>query len=440
MFVVFDSPRRLSDDERLHTTAENADSSNVTTAIPDGGPGWTIVAACSVITFWFNGWSGAWGVLQTALLSSSLSTTTPATMSFVGTLSIGICVAFGLFNVRAMLFFGARNTALFGMLLLGVGLITAGFTTANLGGLFGTAGALTGVGSCFLYGICNILPTQYFSSKLGLANGLVKAGGGLGGTVLSLSLDALIRHVGIAWSFRIIGILTLATGLPAAWLIKEREGAKLRKSEFVEWSMFRSVPFTAVFIAASLATFALFVPPFFLPLFAKSIGLSSSTGAGLVAGFALCTTTGRLIAGPLCDKIGPVNMFLITMLLNAVSMLAIWPVSSTLAPLIIFAMLNGVANGAFFTTMPTVVGTMFGPGRAAVAMSMAITGWTGGYVMGAPIAGYLLQAAGGKVDGGVQGVEVYRPAIFYAGGVALVSSFIVLIARVAMDRKIVKRM
>jgi MCP family monocarboxylic acid transporter-like MFS transporter 3 len=88
-------------------------------------------------------------------------------------------------------------------------------------------------------------------------------------------------------------------------------------------------------------------------------------------------------------------MFVITMVLNAVSMLAIWPASSTLGPLLTFAMINGVANGSYFTTQPTVVAGIFGPGRATVAMSMSVTGWTGGYLLGAPIAGYLLQAAGG---------------------------------------------
>jgi hypothetical protein len=60
--------------------------------------------------------------------------------------------------------------------------------------------------------------------------------------------------------------------------------------------------------------------------------------------------------------------------------------------------------------------------------------------MGAPIAGYLLLAGGGKLEGGEEGVGVYRPAIFYAGGVALLSGVAVLIARIAMDRKIIKRM
>ncbi|KAF2796955.1 MFS general substrate transporter [Melanomma pulvis-pyrius CBS 109.77] len=414
------------------------DSAFSTTAIPDGGYGWTIVFCCSIMTFWNNGIINCWGVLQKALLDSTLSSVSTSTLSFVGTLGLAGGAFYGLVAVRMMRWLGARTTSLLGVLIMGLSLIGSSFCTENLAGLFGTAGVLAGIGMSLVYTVSNTLPVQYFSSKIGLANGLVKLGGGIGATVMAVALEALNRRVGIAWTFRIQGILTIATGLPAAWMLKER--APLRNVPFVDLEMFKSVPYIAVFAAGAICTFALFIPPYFLPLFAQSIGLSSSTGASLVAGFSASSAIGRFIAGPLCDRLGPVNMFLATMTLNAVSMLAIWPVSDTLGPLVLFAALNGVANGSFFTTVPTVVAGMFGPGRAAVAMSMAVTGWSGGYLMGAPIAGYLLQAAGGSQDGtGKQGVETYRPAIFYAGGVATASALFVLVARLKLTRKVVKK-
>ncbi|KAF2683797.1 MFS general substrate transporter [Lentithecium fluviatile CBS 122367] len=414
------------------------DAAYSTTAVPDGGYGWTIVACCSLIIFWNNGIINCWGVLQAALLSSTLKTVPTSTLSFVGSLGLAGGAAYGLFAIRLMRWVGARTTSLIGVLFMGISLIGSSFCISNVVGLFGTAGVLAGVGMAMVYTVSNALPVQYFSGRLGLANGLVKLGGGIGGCVLAVALDALNRRVGIAWTFRIQGILTIATGLPAAWMLKDR--VPLKNVPFVDFSMFRSLPFIAVFVAGAIGTFALFVPPYFLPLFAQSIGLSSSTGAGLVAGFNACNAVGRFVAGPLCDKIGPVNTFLITMLLNAGSMLAIWPVSNTLGPLVIFAVINGVANGAFFTTLPTVVAGMFGPGRAIVAMTMTVTGLSVGYLMGAPIAGYLLQTAGGSQEGsGQQGVEVYRPAIFYAGGVATASAVFVLFARMRMARKMIKR-
>jgi nitrate/nitrite transporter NarK len=78
-----------------------------------------------------------------------------------------------------------------------------------------------------------VVTAQYFSKKRGLANGIVFAGGGLGGAVTSFILDALIKRFGPAWAYRILGILTLVTGLPGAYLVKER--TKIRASMFVEW-------------------------------------------------------------------------------------------------------------------------------------------------------------------------------------------------------------
>jgi MCP family monocarboxylic acid transporter-like MFS transporter 3 len=103
-------------------------------------------------------------------------------------------------------------------------------------------------------------------------------------------------------------------------------------------------------------------------------------------------------------------------------------------------MFNGVANGAYFTTQPTVVAGIFGPGRATVAMSMSVTGWTGGYLLGAPIAGYLLQAAGGgRRHGAEQSINIYRPAIFYAGGMATMSALCIIVARLTVTKKFRRR-
>ena len=79
-------------------------------------------------------------------------------------------------------------------------------------------------------------PAQYFSKRRGLANGLVYAGGGAGGTIISVSMNALIAKLGPAWTFRAIGLMTLATGLPAAWFIKER--VPMRTASFIEWSVY----------------------------------------------------------------------------------------------------------------------------------------------------------------------------------------------------------
>jgi MFS family permease len=341
-------------------------STNVVTAVPDGGYGWVVVFSCSWITFLGFGLSGAWGVVQAALLETSLNGTPTATVTWIGSLGVALVVALSLLGSTLMRAIGARPTAVLGILLLGVGEFSSGWTSSNVGGLFGTSGVLVGTGTCLCYNISNNLPIQYFSGKLGLANGIIKLGGGLGSTFLSIGLEAVIQRLGVPWMFRILGLFTLATGLPAALMIKER--APPRNAPFIDLSLIRTLPSIAIFLASAAAVFALFIPPYFLPLFARSLGYSSKTGAGLVAGFNACAAVGRFVAGPVCDWIGPLNTFCLAMGLNSLSVFAIWTVSSSISPLILFAIVNGVANGSFFTIVPTVVASMVGPGLAAVAM------------------------------------------------------------------------
>lgn len=59
------------------------------------------------------------------------------------------------------------------------------------------------------------------------------AGSGFGGAANSFILDALIRSLGIAWAYRILGILVFATALPAAYLIKPR--VPMNNPGFIEW-------------------------------------------------------------------------------------------------------------------------------------------------------------------------------------------------------------
>lgn len=109
--------------------------------------------------------------------------------------------------------------------------------------------------------------------------------------------------------------------------------------------------------------------------------MSAGTGAGLVAGFNFASAFGRILCGFMADKVGALNTLFVSFIVTALSMLALWPASTTIGPLALFVVINGAANGGFFSTMPTVVGNVFGSARMGVAMAMIVTGWTGGYLL-----------------------------------------------------------
>ncbi|KNG83783.1 putative monocarboxylate permease [Aspergillus nomiae NRRL 13137] len=385
------------------------DQTSQSTAIRDGGYGWVVVFACFVQTFWVNAWTGSWGIIQAALLLQSNVRAVPtSTISFVGSLGLSLTVALGLACVWLAGVIGARWSSLIGVVLFGASTLVGSFTVSNIGGLFISA-ALYGLGASLMFTMSNSLPLQWFNDRLGTANGLVKLGGGVGATVMAFVLQQLIDKVGIAWTFRVMALMSLASGIPTALLIRERAPPS---SSSINMSLFRNLTFFFLFVAGFVGIFALYIPSFFLPTVATSIGLSSTTAAAVMACYNAC------------------------MALGPVTMLAIWSVASTLAALVIFAALNGIANGAFFVTMPTAVGRLLGPYAAPAGIGMAITGWSVGDLLGNPIAGFLIAATHA---GRANSIVPYRAAIFYAGGTAAVSTALVLVARLRMDASLIKK-
>ncbi|KAA8642776.1 hypothetical protein EYZ11_002932 [Aspergillus tanneri] len=399
--------------------------------VPDGGYAWVVIAGCAVVTWWFIGTAYCWGVLQAALVREGVAAA--STLAFVGSLAPA-CISFlGLVDARLIRHIGTRAAALAGIFLIGLGEILSSWALAHIGALFVTAGVTVGIGTSFCFMVVSVITAQYFKAKRGIANGIVYAGGGLGGAVISFVLNALLSRVGIAWTFRILGFLIWGTGLPAAYFIKQR--VPIPPTALVEWRLFRDLRFLLLFAAGAIATFPLLVPPFFLPLYTDTINMPSSAGAGVVAAFNFSSAMGRLLCGFCSDRLGPLNTLFLSLLLSALSMLILWPVSTSIGPLIVFVIVNGMSNGGFFSTMPTVVGNVFGSARVGVAMGMVVTGWAGGYLMGAPIAGYILDASGGQ-----GGVGNFRPAIFYAGGMAMTAALLALWIRLRTDMGALKRL
>ena len=363
--------------DALTTLDDVAEASRIVDAgVPEGEYGWVAVTACAVLSF-FVGTTYCWGVYQGALVADGLSSA--STLAWIGSLTIACIAMFSIFSARLLTTIGSRRTAYCGICFLASGEILSGFTVDNIGGLFITAGLVMGVGVSLLFIIMGSVTTQYFNRKRGLANGIVFAGNGLGGAVMSFVIEGLLQSMGTAWTFRIVGFITLALGLPAAWFIKDR--IPPNRTTFIEWPLFKDFRFVILFLAGAVATFPLLVPPFFLPLYANSISLTSSKAAALVSGFNFSSAVGRIGAGLLSDRIGPLNTLAGSLFLNGLSLLALWPVSNTITPLVIFAVVNGAAAGSFFSLMPTVASQVFGSARVSVALGMLVTGWSGGYLM-----------------------------------------------------------
>lgn len=87
----------------------------------------------------------SWGILQAAFVADKVGSA--STLSFVGSVTVVFIAVLAIANVRLIRYLGAQKTALLGVSLLGLGEISASFATKNIGGLFATAGVITGIGT-----------------------------------------------------------------------------------------------------------------------------------------------------------------------------------------------------------------------------------------------------------------------------------------------------
>ncbi|KAL3493998.1 major facilitator superfamily domain-containing protein [Aspergillus germanicus] len=399
----------------------------------DTKQGWPVVAAGSSIFFVYLGLVYSYGIVQLHLAEARLASV--STLSFIGSVGAAMSPLTGMIVARIIRVMGYRATAFIGSIFLGLGEFTAGWSTKSVPAMFVTQGFLFGVGSSMLFLPAATLPSLWFKKRRGLATGIVYGGAGVGSAVIALTMEKLIATTGLETALKILGGAAWAICIPASYFLTAPPG-RARAVSTVQWNLFRSLKFLLMLLMGAIATFPLFVPPFLLPLYITSIGLTSGTAAAVLAAWNIASALGRIGMGFGADAFfGPVNSLFVSLTVIGVTAMALWPFANSLGLLIFFAILNGMGSGGFFSLFPVVVGAVFGFGELASIMSLLSTSWTFGYFLGAPIAGYLLDVYGGAEGG----IAAFRPVFFYAGSLTLASAGLVLAVRLMMNRKVLAR-
>ncbi|BGO95932.1 hypothetical protein NBRC10512_005482 [Rhodotorula toruloides] len=418
---------------------------------PEWKGGWKQVLACFALFFTTLGGVYSWGVFQDALVTAGLAPS--STLAFVGSVQATMEAILAIPIARIVSAYGPRRVALVGSAFVGLGSILAGWCTGSVAGLIITEGFMFGIGQALCFFSAATLPTMYFLRSRNVATGMVYSGAGLGGAVFSLVTAQLLKRLhSLPWTFRTVGLIMTAINVPAALVLKSRgekvpfQGGKGKKvdaeerstgSKYFDRTLFKDPRFCLILTGTAVALFPLFVPPFFLPLYSTSIGLSTTTAALILAGFNLSSALGRICFGLGADRLlGSLNALVLCLVTVSVSTLLIWPFADALAPLIVFSVINGFCAGGMFSLIPGTLSSVFGTRRLTVIFSMIVTSWSLGYFLGAPIAGFLLQAYGGPD----RGPKAYQPAIFYSGGLSVLAAVLVGAARFNISRTLWKKM
>lgn len=161
--------------------------------------------------------------------------------------------------------------------------------------------------------------------------GFVLAGNGIGGLVLSPMTQSLIDKIGIRWTLRVLGLMTLLMMTPVAFVLRQAPGFEERRHQrdakaTTSSTVFRKPEFYAQVylprylwcpsayacilqaLGTAMQAAGNIIPLYYLNTFAISVlGYSVSAASILLAINNVANSTSRVLMGLLADRIGRQN-------------------------------------------------------------------------------------------------------------------------------------
>jgi len=369
--------------------------------------GYNIVAAGFITQAVVIGAMFTYGVFFKELQAAfGWSRTLVSGASSVAFLSMGIGgVLAGSLNDR----FGPRSILTFSSISLGLGYILMSQMGAPWQ-LYLLYGLLVGIGFATHDVITLSTVARWFVRRRGMMTGLVKVGTGGGQVVIPLLAAAMIARIGWRTAYLVIGILSLATLIAVAQMMRRDprgmglqpdgdppkvplEGQPVPVPSLTLSAAARTLTFWSLCIAEFMIFGCLLTTIVHIVPHARDLGLQPTTAAAVLSTIGGVSMLGRIVMGTANDRIGGKRSLILSLTLLIISL--VWlQVSASAWMLFVFAVLYGFAHGALFTVMSPTVAEFFGTTSHGLIFGMVLFSGTLGGSMGPLIAGYIFDLSG----------------------------------------------
>ncbi|EJR61810.1 oxalate/Formate Antiporter [Bacillus cereus VD115] len=318
---------------------------------------------------------------------------------------------------------GLRKLIMIAGLALGLGLILSS-QASSLILLYVLAGVVVGYadGTAYITSLSNLI--KWFPERKGLIAGISVSAYGSGSLIFKYINAQLIESVGVSQAFIYWGLIVTAMIVIGACLIHQaaNQGAvhETKTQEYTTKEMLGTKQVYLLFIMLFTSCMSgLYLIGMVKDIGVQLVGLSATTAANAVAMVAIFNTLGRIILGPLSDKIGRLKIVTSTFVAMATSVLVLSFVDLNYG--IYFVCVASVAFcfGGNITIFPAIVGDFFGMKNHGKNYGIVYQGFGLGALAGSFI---------GAILGG------FKPT-FMVIGVLCVVSFIIAILIQAPNKK-----
>ncbi|KAJ7050188.1 major facilitator superfamily domain-containing protein [Mycena amicta] len=397
---------------------------------PDGGlRAWLVVAGCFIMAMTCMGWGLVWGVFEDFYHTTRYSEIPLSNLSLVGgLLSFSMTFSSYLFGGIGERFGYKRMIAL--SCFLGYLCLLASAFATKLYQVFLFQGCLLGLSYGISMPLYMALPSQWFLHKRGLATGIAVAGSGVGGGLESLIVRPLLSNLGYRNTMLIYSSMYAVLQTLAWFLMAERRAphtANIQK----RWLPRTITPaFYSLSLSVFVGIFGYLSPYYFITTFVKAQVPSLDPKSLLVVAplviMNISGGLGRILAGRMSDRFGPINMFFTSFFLGGLSQIFIWTFANSYAAVMVFSVIYGLVGCWFLGLLPVVCAQLFGMNDLATLTGFMVLANSPGQLAGASIGGAVFSGSGGN----------WRAVSLYSGFMMLFGSFFVLHARFSHEKRI----
>ncbi len=318
---------------------------------------------------------------------------------------------------RLISYYAAKWVIATGAIIVGLGFIWLSLISQLWAFYLGYA--IIGVGMATMGHVpSSTIVSNWFKKRRGMAVGIMSAGIGAGGFVLSPLIGGfLIPNFGWRIAYRAMAVLAVALVIPLAALVIKSRPAE--KGLYPDGEPVPGVPDPAenqyshtngptLKTAIATAAFWLIAISFLVGNFIQAgilqtqvphladIGFPVALAAGALGAVGFGSTIGKFVFGWLCDRISPKYAWAIGLILQAGSLLILMSVKPTtpLAIIWLYTILMGLSAGAWLPTMSMLVSTSFGLGAYGTIFGAASFFQSMGVATGPLMTGYMFDTLG----------------------------------------------
>ncbi|EWZ80037.1 hypothetical protein FOWG_15900 [Fusarium oxysporum f. sp. lycopersici MN25] len=324
----------------------------------DGGrKAWLFLAACWVVEAVTYGFGFSFGVFQDYYTYNKPYAGSNS-IAVIGTTTTGMLYLGAPFAVILCRLYPrqARWFTYVGLFITSLAMAMSSFCT-SVEQLIATQGVLFGIGGCFAYCPCTLYINEWFIRRKGFAYGIVWSAAGVGGAVLPLILEFLLKNYGFQITARVCSGILFGMAAPLAYFIRPRlplSTAMQRRP--LDMRFITSKVFMLHQLANVVEATGYFLPTIYLPTYARiTFGASTILSALTIILVNIATSIGLMIMGFLSDKLAVTTCMLISAVGVGISVLLVWGFTASLPVLYIFCVMYGLFAGSWASIWPGIM-------------------------------------------------------------------------------------